>query len=417
MIFFQDSDTSEPEIVSVQSQRPPSETCQTGLDNSARWSDTIQLPDIEIPSFRFDNGNVIKTGGTLELRDHSIQVAGAMHSGDFVHVKRIIKNLETDELRFQGHRMRRTKYLGQIFDCKLSFTDFVPTANNIQGKLNELCMVLPITEGENTCPFVAGMEEFAVKDVIGVRECELTNKPYPLKSFRDGDRFAYPAFMSKEEIRLQVFQGGRLCCRVVMILSKQETRTNTKTVQKFRSGIIRQLYASETVTHSTNTPSPPGSLLKAGNSHKYSITVDDDEQDVMVVSHGKRRPRSVSFEILDEAPSKRPLPHPTKRSRYTIGDVFCGAGGASQGAAQAGIYVAWGLDKDKPALEAYLLNHPGASGYLCNAHNFPPCGKSIAELRTDILHLSPPCCFFAPCQFVKPTLLCKLSSTNNIQYY
>jgi DNA (cytosine-5)-methyltransferase 1 len=27
-------------------------------------------------------------------------------------------DLETDEVRLRGYRLRRTKYLGQIFDCK-----------------------------------------------------------------------------------------------------------------------------------------------------------------------------------------------------------------------------------------------------------------------------------------------------------
>jgi DNA (cytosine-5)-methyltransferase 1 len=41
-----------------------------------------------------------------------------MNSGDFLRVKHIIINLETDEIRFRGHRLRRTKYLDQIFDCE-----------------------------------------------------------------------------------------------------------------------------------------------------------------------------------------------------------------------------------------------------------------------------------------------------------
>lgn len=382
-ILSYDSETSEPEVVVVQNTRPLYELNQTRHGYSERRAASIQLPKIEIPSFTFGNGNVIKTGGTLELKDNSAQLTGTMHSGDFCHVRRIIQNLATGELRFQGHRMRRTKYLGQIFDWKL----------------NELCMILPITEGDSICPSVAGMEEFAPEDVIGVRECELTNKPYPLKSFRDSNCSAYPSWLSQDEIRLHIFQQGRLCCRFVMILSKRETNQDTRTVQKLRSGIVRQLYASETVTHGISTPSPTNSLSDAGISRKHSIIVHDDEEDcdVIVVSRGKKRVRSMSLEILDIAPPKCPLPQSKKRARYTMSDVFCGAGGASQGAAQAGLQVIWGLDKDKLALLAYLKNHLGASGYLCDAHNFPPRGKTIAELRTDIMHFSPPCCYFAPC--------------------
>lgn len=396
IIYLIDSDTSEPEVLNRTS---PTETRNPSRHHPASWNDTIELPDVEVQDFKFGNINV-KNGSTVELTDFSTGISDVIHGGDFVHVKRIIQNLETDELRFQGHRMRRTKYLGQIFDCELYLADSILSAHKLPGKLNELCMVLPITEGNSTCPFVAGMEDFAVEDVVGVRECVFTNKTYPLESCRYGDHFAYPASMSKEEIRRQIFKGGRLTCRVVMIISKRETKKNTKMVQKFRSGIIRRLYASETVTPGISTPRNPSS--DTGQSRATSIVVHgDDEDDVLIVSPRNRHVRSASLEFLGESPSRRPVPHPKKAARFTFGDVFCGGGGGSQGAIQAGLNVVWGLDKDELALRAYRMNHRGASAFLCDAHNFPPPGTNIAELRVDILHLSPPCCFFAPCQYVE----------------
>jgi DNA (cytosine-5)-methyltransferase 1 len=44
-----------------------------------------------------------------------------MNSGDFLRVKYIIIDLETDEIRLRGHRLRRTKYLGQVFDCEYTY--------------------------------------------------------------------------------------------------------------------------------------------------------------------------------------------------------------------------------------------------------------------------------------------------------
>jgi DNA (cytosine-5)-methyltransferase 1 len=230
------------------------------------------------------------------------------------------------------------------------------------------------------------MEDVSTDDILRPRECVLTNKPYPFQSFRDGPHCSFPASLSKKEIKQQIFHGGRLACRVlnIVIVSKNG---------KPYSGIIRRLYAKESDTPpSASTPNEPGL------SRTSSITVEDDEEDdVVVVSKNKRRARSKSFEIIDP-PQRRKVSMPSKPGRYTFGDVFCGAGGSSQGAKQAGLHITWGLDMDEFAICAYHLNHPGAHAFRHNTHEFPPPGWECDELRVDVLHLSPPCCYFSPAQ-------------------
>ncbi|KAI8930532.1 hypothetical protein NX059_012360 [Plenodomus lindquistii] len=274
-----------------------------------------------------------------------------MQSGDFLYVRSIIKNLETDEVRFRGHRMRRTKYLGQIFDWKL----------------NELCIVLHVEEGDTRCPFIAGLEDVSMNEVLCPRECALTNKPYPLLSFRDGGNAAFPTNMSESEIRRQIYHGGRLACRVVSIRFMHQKNSAKQTP---RSGIVRHLYSHEASTPgSSSSNSSTGSLVR-GSSRGASITIeDDDDNDLVVVSTNKRRARSDSIDILEESPPKKSLPHPIKDSRYTFRDCFCGVRGASQGARQAGLYVRWGLDADTLALQAYRQNHPRASAFLAARSN------------------------------------------------
>ncbi|KAF2850974.1 S-adenosyl-L-methionine-dependent methyltransferase [Plenodomus tracheiphilus IPT5] len=376
-----DSDCSEPEIISVRDRTLTSVLSKTSCHSTVGAKQTISLPDVEIPLSKLTNGKTVKPGDTLELQDHTTQGSNAMHSGDFLHVKTIIQNLETDEVRFRGHRMRRTKYLGQIFDWKL----------------NELCMVLHVEEGDPRCPFIAGLEDVASEQVLRVRDCTLTNKPYPQLSFRDGSYCAYPTNMSEAEIRRQVYHGGRLTCRVVSVLFMHAKVKNAKKTQTPRSGIVRHLYA-----HETSAPDISSRTSNLGSSRETSITVEDnDEDDVIIVSNRKRRSRSDSIEMLNESPPKRSLPNPFRGNRYTFADVFCGVGGASQGAAQADLYVSWGLDADQLALQAYRMNHRGASAFLSNAHDFPPPGKTTQDLRVDVLHLSPPCCFFSPAHTVE----------------
>jgi DNA (cytosine-5)-methyltransferase 1 len=89
-----------------------------------------------------------------------------------------------------------------------------------------------------------------------------------------------------------------------------------------------------------------------------------------------------------------------KNRLYTFGDIFSGAEGASQGAVQAGLFVNFGVDFNNPAIQAYGYNHPRAEAILMNAHDFASF-ESTADipnnvLRVDILHPSPPCCYFSP---------------------
>ncbi|KAI4605989.1 hypothetical protein J4E83_010255 [Alternaria metachromatica] len=344
--------------------------------HKAQSNNDISLPDVAIQRYKIGTGFVIKPGDTVELKDHSNQDEGAMHSGDFLRIKSIIMNMETDEVRLRGWRMRRTKYLGQIFDWKT----------------NELGMVLRLDEDDPTSPFVAGMEDIEIEDVLRVRDCTLTNKPYPFLSFRSDGCAAWPNSMSKDEVKRQIFHGGRLTCRVVNILYISGTRT------KPYGGVVRHLY-----THEADATATPAQTSDPGNSRQTSISVEENEEDGYVVvnqvpSAKKRRARddSPDFEILEQEPPKRKTQHPSKQGRLVFGDVFCGAGGASQGAAQAGYYVQWGLDNDERALAAYRLNHPGAYAWKMNAHDFPPKGISKESWKVDVLHLSPPCCYWSP---------------------
>ena len=80
--------------------------------------------------------------------------------------------------------------------------------------------------------------------------------------------------------------------------------------------------------------------------------------------------------------------------RYTFGDCFCGAGGVSRGAVQAGLRVEWGFDCNRYACTSYSLNNPFTSVYPLWAHDF--CNNAHdRDFKVDICHLSPPCQFFS----------------------
>jgi DNA (cytosine-5)-methyltransferase 1 len=83
---------------------------------------------------------------------------------------------------------------------------------------------------------------------------------------------------------------------------------------------------------------------------------------------------------------------------YTFGDAYCGGGGVSCGARQAGVKIKWAVDIDKHALETYRLNfndveveHSDFFNFLTNDRDF---------LRVDIAHCSPPCQTWSPAHTV-----------------
>ena len=77
---------------------------------------------------------------------------------------------------------------------------------------------------------------------------------------------------------------------------------------------------------------------------------------------------------------------------YTFGDAFCGAGGTSRGALDAGLFAKWGFDMDEQAITSYHQNfgrggtdcrHEAVHEFLQRARHDPP--------TVDVMHISPPC--------------------------
>lgn len=100
------------------------------------------------------------------------------------------------------------------------------------------------------------------------------------------------------------------------------------------------------------------------------------------------RQRSL-FELLPR-PGERPA---QQRRPPEVFDLFCGAGGFSEGARQAGCPVAFACDSSADAVECFRANHPAAD---CRLLELP---SDAIPLPTDgrpfHVHGSPPCTFFS----------------------
>ena len=59
-------------------------------------------------------------------------------------------------------------------------------------------------------------------------------------------------------------------------------------------------------------------------------------------------------------------------------ETYCGAGGMSRGAEQAGLGVAWGLEKDPLAASAYVENPCGT--YWSDLRSGTPCSTAAGAV-------------------------------------
>jgi DNA (cytosine-5)-methyltransferase 1 len=106
--------------------------------------------------------------------------------------------------------------------------------------------------------------------------------------------------------------------------------------------------------------------------------------------------------------SSRPLVDLTvDPTAYTFGDAYCGAGGTSCGAKQAGLEIKWACDMDRFAVETYGLNFPSAWIEFCSFSDLLTHPKG--NLQVDIAHCSPPCQTFSPAH----TINCDRDDSNS----
>lgn len=81
------------------------------------------------------------------------------------------------------------------------------------------------------------------------------------------------------------------------------------------------------------------------------------------------------------------------KKKYTMIDLFSGAGGFSIGAKWAGFQSVLGLDYLKPAIETWKLNHPDAISVLGDITKIDPLviKKLIGDIQIDLITAGVPC--------------------------
>lgn len=89
---------------------------------------------------------------------------------------------------------------------------------------------------------------------------------------------------------------------------------------------------------------------------------------------------------------------PLNLRSYTYGDAFCGGGGVSCGAQQAGMSIKWAFDRCHHAMDTYRRNFNAP--IMENAEVFEFMTNQASDMLVDVAHCSPPCQPFSPAHTV-----------------
>ncbi|KAK4452908.1 S-adenosyl-L-methionine-dependent methyltransferase, partial [Podospora aff. communis PSN243] len=246
----------------------------------------------------------------------------------------------------------------------------------IPRKLNEVCLIELIDcSGEQPCTV-----DIDPADVLRPREMRTTNCPYPKHRFDKDD-----AKWGLEWIE----ENGPLVCRYRYV---EYYADFVKKPPKPREWAFIRVTEQEADAKYRETNDAVlaqwrGAKVRGGSYVPYKLGAEvidlDSDMEVNVAKPARGRDDRVKLE---------------PGQRYTAGDTFSGAGGASRGMTQAGAYLQFTIDHWDHAVASIKKNFPSATNYNMEITDFIT-DKDIYH-RVDLLHLSPPCQVWSPAHTV-----------------
>ena len=352
---------------------PQTTTNQAGVPNNATRSHLRSpTPTYELGHHKLFDGTCVRPGQFVELKCPQHRLTQVEPSGDFILIKRVLKNRLTGEVTLEGHRFVREKYLvRKSFDGAHPRPDVTkehPPNERNGPRLNELVMHLTVHEDDHRPAIVQGLENIKITEVKRKRTIIRTDAWYPGFGFRDQTHlYRHLADRSKLEQRLFIIENGPLVCR-------WSRTTIISPNGKAYGGIYK---------HFSKQDLAPPQLSRQSQGIGHTPMSQSHEP-------AQRYNRAASMQEINR-PHVYRAKLPSKNSQYTFFDFYCGAGGASQGARQARLKVLGGLDHDETAIQAWEKNNPGAIDLNMDAFDFLSNKNWEMIRRIDILNISNPC--------------------------
>ncbi|KAI0905631.1 S-adenosyl-L-methionine-dependent methyltransferase [Ustulina deusta] len=311
----------------------------------------------------YDLGNSrLEPGSTVEIKtlEHP-----QLYKASFLRIKHIIDAPSGVKLR--GIPLTRTR--------------------NMRGRVprlrNEVAMILHVDRDDSE--EVQAVIDVPITDVVKARNCHFTNADFP----------HYRTVLGIYSTIADLEQHGVLMCR-------------WKIVFKYRDSATRIAHLSQTGKKAAPFEYAIEHLNDKQTSKKRFMVSESGRFNVWrggKVRGGEHDPENENSPIKGPVVQLDNKEDPElviigKKSgqRYTFGDMFCGAGGASCGARKAGFQLKVACDHHAGACKTYAKVYPEAQLHTSDIFEFIIRGD--LKIRVDVLHLSPPCQFWSPAHTV-----------------
>lgn len=299
------------------------------------------------------------TIGRMELGESQVvelkePIRVGRYEAEFIEIHQIWIPHKGDHIFIRGRAYARTRNL----------------EGRIEPRKNEVCEVYELDENDHraTDPIrhlEQALVEVPIQNIKATRTLHKTNKAFPECRF---DRVRYKTNEEREN-------EAPLTCRWQMVLSYPDPRYRRQ----------QRPIAGEVIRHYNQDDIP-----------KDRHRVPDSER-----RKAHEKIRGGSF-VPSGAPKAGLEAFPIRLARgqkYTVVDIFCGAGGYSKGAEMAGLKVLAACDHWLWCCETYRQNFPDAELHEKDVYKFiedMSTDLTREPLHVDILHFSPPCQTWSP---------------------
>ncbi|TLS21987.1 uncharacterized protein PpBr36_09196 [Pyricularia pennisetigena] len=304
--------------------------------------------------------------------DKYLRYGLSISPGTFVELN---QNLQPFNIRFLEIKM----IYSQPGDGRSKvFVRGIPYARNrllramLETHGNEVCQIFEVDDNDPRQAHDQALVEVEFTAIKRVRQLVITNTPYPENSC---------ALEDFNNDKAQAGRMGRLVCRWRHTIYYRDADRRSK--EKAHRWRLEHLSEAHLPTTGNNGHSIRGSDLETlmhwrGGRIKGGSYLP-----------GNRPP---TIDLSDDDCSGNSSTH-ARGQRYIFGDMFCGAGGASQGARAAGFRLGYAVEHWNHAAATYRHNFPEVDLFEGDISDFFRLRK---PQYVDVLHLSPPCQYWSP---------------------
>lgn len=353
-------------------------------------------------------------------------------NGDFLMIKDIVEQGETGETTLRGWRLRRQKYMEAILPCKL----------------NEVCWIFDVDVDDERPMLEQSVEEFPLADAVSIRELKITNQQFPAGRFHNRELKNGSYWVADHSVLVVRWKYVTTFATAADRVSEKTRKFIDRRIEFLRQGDCQDGISDDLKLKMFNEFMISGGSGKAVqrriNALK-SFVLGDDGENSFSRHRNRRQNRHNRYSVVDDMDAlslislednddqisspcpKRVLDLTDSEAfgsggvlnaatapegisscrgnnvrqagqKYSYGDIFSGAGGASRGATLAGLDIQYALDCWPVANKTYQKNFPRVKVFQMFSDKFirNMGSQPSAQFYVDILHISPPCQYWSP---------------------